>query len=166
VFHHHYRKRDYEVALAMDDHPFNDLPLGITNFYTRKFNFLCTASKSFNVVTALVVRDLTDPSKPKLTFLGRMVWGAELGCSLRWSKGTDGILTANPAEYATRRFYCDDPNIDPDLTPVIESLSDSTETFNDAAKAAFQTVMGSNSVNRNVRAFEKWSSDKVEKFFK
>ena len=119
-------------------------------------------------MTALVVRDFMDASHPKLTFLGRMVWGAEIGCSLRWTKGTDDTLVANPAEYNTKRFYCNDPRMgpDPDLISTIEGLTDSTETFNDSANAAYRTVLGSNSVNRNVRVFEKWSSDKVQKFFR
>lgn len=157
----------WSVNLVMDDHPFHDLPLRLSNFYTRKFNYLCTASKSFNVVTALVARDFTDASKPKLTFLGRMVWGAELGCTLRWSKDKDSLVV-NPAEYATRRFYCNDAEMgpDPNLIPVIEGLNDSTETMNDSARAAYRTVVGSTSNNRNVRVFEKWSSERVEKFFK
>lgn len=160
----------WRVTIAMDDHPFTKLPLRLTNFYTRKDNYLCTASKEFNVVTALVVRDFSDASKPKLTFLGSMVWGAQIGCSFHWSKGPAESLIVDPAHYGDgKRFYCNDPRIGPDrdLTSTIEGLTDATETYNDAANAALVTVLSSNSVNRNVRVFEKWSSDKVgEKFFK
>jgi Domain of unknown function (DUF4157) len=166
----HYRRIGpslWNVTIAMDDHPFSDLPLRLSNFYTKKINFLCTASKAFNVVTALVVRDYTDASQPKTTLLGQMLWGAELGFSLRWTKGADHTVVPNPAEYNTRTFYCKDARMgfDADLTSMIEGLTSSTETINDSSNAAVQTVLSSNHVNRNVRVFEKWTSNQVQKFF-
>jgi hypothetical protein len=79
----------------MDDHPFNDFPLVLPNPASNKTNYLCTASKRFEVVTTVVFRDATDPTKPKRIMLGKISWGAEVACKIRWSK--TGGNTFNPS---------------------------------------------------------------------
>jgi len=156
------------VKITMDDHPFNDLPMTLPNFASNKMNYLCTASKSFNVVTAVVVRDLTDPSKLKLTMLAQIYWGAEASCRIRWSRISEDSLSPKPPEIAGREFHCSDPVLgaDDDLTARIEKLDMSTQTFNDAADAAYKTVVGSTSFSRNIQAAEKWYSSKIGDFFR
>jgi hypothetical protein len=60
----------------MDDHPFNDLPMRLPNFAaSNRYNYLCSAYKRSNVVTAFVVRDYSNVSKQVTTILGRVVLG-------------------------------------------------------------------------------------------
>jgi hypothetical protein len=157
----------WAVTITMDDHPFNDLPLVLPNFAAgNKRNFLCTAYKRFNVVTVVLVRDYTDPGKPTLTALSQINWGAEVGCRIRWSQTSDS-LEPRPPEFTTRDFYCDDPlpTVDPDLVTKIKNLDFSSQTYNDAADAAYKTVVGSTFNTRNTRAFERWDSAKIGEFF-
>jgi hypothetical protein len=154
------------VTITMDDHPFNDLPLALPNFAARNArNFLCTAYKRFNVVTVVLVRDYTDPGKPKLTTLSQINWGAEVACKIRWSQTRDDLSPW--VSYSSRDFHCNDPlpQVDPDLVGRIEKLDFSSPTYNDAAEAAYKTVVGNTFNTRNTRAFDKWDSAKVGEFF-
>ena len=156
------------VKATMDDHPFDDMPLSLPNFVSNKTNFLCTAYKRFNVVTAFVLRDLRDLSKPTTTILSEMFWGAEVACKFRWTQTADGSIDVGPPEFTTRDFHCGDAikDPDPDLTSRIRNLSSSSDTYNDAASAAFKTVIGSTSISRNVQASGTWYSAKIADFFK
>jgi hypothetical protein len=157
------------VTIVMDDHPFNDLPLSFPNFESNKDNFLCTAYKRFAVDTAVVVHDMTDLSKPKRIMLGKVSWGAEVACKIRWTKSGDDTLSVNPAEFSVKRFYCTDPvqGADDDLAAEIAKLDDDTQTFNDAANDAFRAVMGSTNSKRNVQVSGKWHvPSKIGDFFK
>jgi hypothetical protein len=156
------------VTIVMDDHPFNDLPLAFPNSSSGKTNFLCTASKRFQVVTTVVCRDATDPAKPTRIMLGKISWGAEVACKIRWSKTGDNINPKTP-EFTVREFYCSDPvqGADADLSAQIDKLDTNTPTFNDAAENAFKTIMGNGPVSlRNVQATEKWHSARVGDFFR
>jgi hypothetical protein len=156
------------VKATMDDHPFNDLPLRLPNFVSSKLNFLCTAYKRFNVVTAFVLRDLRDLSKPTTTILSEMFWGAEVACRFRWTQTADGDISVGPPEFTIRDFHCGnaikDP--DPDLTTRIRNLSGSSDTYNDAASAAYKSVIGSTFISRNMQASGTWYSKKIADFFK
>ena len=156
------------VTIVMDDHPFNDLPLAFPNPASGKTNFLCTASKRFEVVTTVVCRYTTNPAKPRRTMLGKISWGAEVACKIRWSKAGNDINPRTP-EFTAREFFCSDPvpGADADLAAQIDALDMYTPTFNDAAENAFKTVMGNGPVSlRNVHATEKWHSAKVGDFFR
>jgi hypothetical protein len=157
------------VTIVMDDHPFNDLPLSLPNFESSEDNFLCTASKRFNVATTVVVHDMTDLSKSKRIMLGKLSWGAEVACTIRWTKSGDDNLSANPAEFSAKRFYCSDPvpGVDDELAAQIAKLDDGTQTFNDASGDAFRTVIGSTHINRNVQVSGKWHvPSKIGYFFR
>lgn len=156
------------VTIAMDDHPFNDFPLNLPNSVSNKTNYLCTASKRFQVVTTVVFRDATDPTKPKRIMLGKISWGAEVACKIRWSKTGGDTFNPKPPELTAKEFYCNDsvPGADADMAAQIEKLDMATQTFNDAADNAFKTVVRGPADIRNVQASEKWHSSKVGDFFK
>jgi hypothetical protein len=159
----------WSVRITTDDHPFHELPLRLPNFAASdKFNYLCSAYKRFNVVTAFVVRDYSNVSKPVTTILAEMFWGAEVACKFRWSHAANGNLEVGPAEFTTRDFHCGEAitDRDPDLAARIADLSDATGTFNDAAVAAYKTVVGSTFITRNTQASDKWYSSKVAEAFK
>ena len=124
------------VTITMDDHPFSDLPLTLPNDVSGKTNFLCTVSKRFSVVTTVVSRDETDPTNPKRTMLGKIVWGAEVACRIRWSKDGADAHSPRPPELTVRDFSCGDPvpGVDADLAAEIEKIDLDTQTFNDAAE--------------------------------
>lgn len=155
------------VTITMDDHPFNDLPMALPNFAAgNSRNFLCTAYKRFNVVTVVLARDYTDPGKPTLTALSQINWGAEVACRIRWSQTSDSLIP-RPPEFTARDFHCNDPapSVDADLIARIKKIDFSTQTYNDAADAAYKTVVGNTFNTRNTRAFGKWDSSKIGEFF-
>jgi len=69
-----------KIAIDMDDHPWQKLPLAIENKTTGQPNFLYRASRHFEAITVLVARNESGVIQPLL----HAGWGAIWSVGFRW----------------------------------------------------------------------------------
>jgi hypothetical protein len=147
----------WNVALSMYDHPNFEHPLVLPNDLTRAKNYLCAANFSYDIMTVVLVRDLS-PVKPVNTALGSITWSAVYACTFPWARDGSNV---SPARLMRKEFQVSDTVTgspgDRTVAAMIKDPSDDpADVYNVAADQAKSAVGHATTNTPNFEQSNSW----------
>ena len=166
------------VTIAMDDHPFEELPLDYENFAAgNRLNYLVSAKRAYDIVTVFLYRNVkTNEHKP----LAWLNWGCIGDATFHWTLDRSGTPIATPrVDMGAHYFYANDATKDALTGGVIRSPqsirdiqdmfanppTDPNQTYNSASKKAYVTVVRTRINSTNVEATNRYKPGTFESNF-
>lgn len=147
----------WKVTLTMYDHPNLEHPLVLPNSVTRADNYLCAANFSYDIMTVLLLRDLSRP-KPVNTPLASITWSAMYACTFPWAKDGSRVF---PPRFMRKEFQVSDTLIgspsDRTVAAMIKEFSDDqNDAYNVASEQAKKAVARATSNTPNFNQSNTW----------
>ena len=148
----------WQASAHIDDHPFKDIPLVVKNDATHQRNYLYHVDRKFDVITALVAREIKTGKNRPLAYIG---WGATCTASLHWYV-SQGVVMVDPPQFTTASFSVGSAaqGAHPDAalaSMIAHPHHDPNSMYNRASDIAFAAVLRSTTNNGDVDISRNWT---------
>ena len=143
------------------DNPDAHMVLELTNFRTKKTNYLVRVRRGYDVVTAFVARDRTDKGKP-YQILAHFAWHGFWAFNFMRTIVTDPIIIINdPIVTNVVSYFRADQVIkgaptDSKIAQQIMRASKHDKLYNDVGREQIPRVINATANNDLVKAFTQW----------
>jgi hypothetical protein len=138
------------VSVGLDDHPNSRYPLTFPNYAAgNKSNYLYEVNRQFEVMTALVVRDMKTFVYQILAYV---FWGARCSAKFRWYPDLSVTSRIEGSEFQVSKVFLGAPTHGSFGAMITNPPTDPEQMYNRAVKRVLDAAYRSLGDSRNVRA--------------